>query len=52
MIQKQIKVNMISQEKANILIQGLRAIIEESAEKSASRNIAKQTLEEYYKKDE
>ena len=40
---------MISQEKVKILIQGLKAIIQESAEKSASKDIAKQTLEEYYK---
>tara|TARA_Y100001963_G_C6766303_1_gene442458 strand:+ start:2035 stop:2166 length:132 start_codon:yes stop_codon:yes gene_type:complete len=42
---------MISKEKANILIQGLLAIIEESAEKTAARNIAEQTLEEYYKEE-
>ena len=43
---------MISQDKVKILIQGLRAIIEESAEKSASKDIAQQTLEEYYKIEE
>ena len=40
---------MISTEKTNILIQGLKAIIQESAEKTTARNIAEQTLEEYYK---
>lgn len=43
---------MISQEKANILIQGLLAIIEESAEKTAAKNIAEQTLEEFNKEEE
>ena len=43
---------MTSSEKAKILIQGLMAIIEESAEKTAARNIAEQSLEEYYKEEE
>ena len=42
---------MISIEKANILIQGLEAIIQEYAEKTIARNIAEQTLVEYYKEE-